>query len=92
MDKILLLAEEISQELEEIPLVKEYLVLRKNIENNEDLQDLRKKIKVSLQHGDKKTYQELLHEYETHPLVSNLKILHEEVEEILKFVKNTISA
>lgn len=90
MDKIIQKAKEIRNLIEEIPEVQEYLKLKKIIENDEELKDIRKKI-VELKSKDlleeAKNLQEI---HDTHPLVHNFYLLKEELRNILQMVKDII--
>jgi len=86
----------LKREIMDRPCVKEYLQLRAQIEQNEELSSLRDEIRsaqrqLSLSMGDaakhaanKGKYIQLQAKYDNHPLIVNFASVKEDVDELLK--------
>ena len=82
--------------------VKAYFNLKKQIEQNAELSELREKIRVHAQEmtknmdnddiyfKNKEIYEHLLHEYNGHPLIVDYNAVVEEVNSLLRQLKNII--
>jgi cell fate (sporulation/competence/biofilm development) regulator YmcA (YheA/YmcA/DUF963 family) len=93
---------DLQEELQNSELVKEYFRLRKIIEENEEIRLLKQKInkaqvKLSLTMSDqsahaknKQEYEELVHDYESHPLINNFSLLQSEVRELLQNIADLL--
>lgn len=89
MNRIDQLARELRQELENLDIIKEYNKVKSEVDSNQDLNYLKAKIAKST--NDKELHRKLLDEYNSHPLVSNLHELENEVEVLLKEVTEIIN-
>jgi len=90
MDKVIDLAKEISNQIYELPEAKEYLKLKKLIDEDEEIQQLQKDI-IKLQNaGDEKVAEELLSRLNSIPLVINYKSVREELASSLKIVSDIL--
>ena len=91
MDKIIELTKELRSELENTSEFQEYLRLKKILEENDSLRELRENI-ARLGHEnkieEKKNLQTI---YDNNPLVVNFEIAKEEVKNILQTVKDILS-
>ena len=85
----------------EVKEVKQYLLLKEEIVNSQELKDLQLKLKKSqkkmaLSLGtssykqNKSKYLELKNKYENHPLVVNFNVMQEEVSYLLKTLENKL--
>lgn len=103
-DPLLIKAKTLSRALQNESCVKEYFSLRAQIAADPYLAKLGKDIEetqrrlVPLAHHNQNEYllakaslTEMRQDYESHPLVSNLKAVHEEVEELLLTISKEIS-
>lgn len=90
MDELIKSAKEIREDVDNLPLVKEYYRLKELYENDKELEKLRKEIARLASEGKEEERKNLLHIYETHPLVSNYTSVKEEVMELLLSIKNII--
>ena len=90
MDKIIALAKEIREDVDNLPEVKEYYRLKELYENDKELAALRKQIAKLKLEGKEKERNDLLKTYNSHPLVNNYNIAKEEVKEILLNLQNII--
>ena len=87
----------LKEELYSLPLIKEFLKIKQEINDNERLSNLDKNIK-RLQHQScknndktaKETYLKLKEEFDNDPLVVNYQILYEEVNNLLKEIKQIL--
>ncbi len=89
----------VKESLFSLPLVKEYLNIKEQVENNEELASFDKlltKYKKEMTNNfaddeaykiSKSNYEEIISKYENHPLVVNYKALKEEVTDLLNEVK-----
>lgn len=75
-------------------IVKEYFSLKDLIENNYELNKLKKKIKYlkkcQMNEKDKKFIQDLLNEYNSNPLIVNFKTIQFELVQLLEEIKTEI--
>ena len=90
MDKVLLKAKELSDELKKEPLVVEYLRVKEIFENDQELEKMRKEIAKLSSNKNDPDYKRLKNEYENHPLVSNYYELKSQVVELLNQIKDII--
>lgn len=87
----------LKEELYSLPLIKEFLKIKQEINDNERLSHLDKNIK-RLQHqicknndkAAKEKYLKLKEEFDNDPLVVNYQILYEEVNNLLKEIKQIL--
>jgi len=88
MDKILEKAKELKKEINDIPEVKEYLRLKELVENNEELNEIRLKMKNLSRKSQE--YLELEKAYLSHPLMVNYLYVKEEMIKVLGNIKEII--
>ena len=88
MDEILKKAEEIKAELYSLPEVKEYLKLKKLVEENEEIQSLN--IQLKQVNGDEELEKKLLEELNNNPLLINYNQAKDEVIGILNIIGGII--
>lgn len=85
----------------EVKEVKQYLLLKEEIVNSQELKDLQLKLKQSQKNmalslgtstyeENKKKYLILKDKYEKHPLVVNFNVMQEEVSYLLKTLENKL--
>ena len=85
----------------EVKEVKQYLLLKEEIVNSQELKDLQLKLKKSQKEmalslgtssyeQNKSKYLELKNKYENHPLVVNFNVMQEEVSYLLKTLENKL--
>lgn len=86
MDKVIESAEALKSALLAKEEIKEYLHLKSLIEKDENLSNIRQKIKAA--NGKEKV--RLINEYNASPLVMNYLSIKEEVDEILLSISNII--
>ena len=91
MDKLIELSEELKKELDSLPLFQEYSFLKKEIENNKELKELKRKIILAKKDNNLEEHQRLLDEYNSHPLVVNFLELQEEVLDYLKTIGDILN-
>ena len=90
MDKGIELATEISEKIAELPEVKEYLRLKKIIDEDEEIKNLQKEI-VSLQHkGEKAKADEFLKKMNAMPIVINFEQIRGQLADTLKVISNIL--
>ena len=87
----------LKEELYSLPLIKEFLKIKQEINDNERLSNLDKNIKrlqqKSYKNNDKlakEEYLKLKEEFDNDPLVVNYQILYEEVHDLLKEIKQIL--
>ena len=90
MDEILNKANEIREEVDNLPQVKEYYRLKELYENDDELKRLRGEIARLASEGKSKERKALLEIYNSHPLVSNYNQTKEEVIILLNEIKNIL--
>lgn len=91
MSRVIELAKEIREELEDLPEFKEYMSLKGLIENDDQLASMRKEM-VRLEAEGKLEEKKNLNEiYESNPLVCNFNSAKEEVTSILESIKEILS-
>ena len=94
--------EKLKSKLFDQEIVKTYFLLKEQIEHNEELNNLRDKIRTHAQEmtknmdndeiyfKNKELYEKYLNEYNSHPLVVDYNVVIEEVNNLLKQLKNII--
>lgn len=87
----------LKEELYSLPLIKEFLKIKQEINDNERLSNLDKNIKrlqhLSCKNNDKaakEKYLKLKEEFDNDPLIVNYQILYEEVNNLLKEIKQIL--
>lgn len=91
-DEILNLTKELKEELYQSELFKQYFLLKKQIENNNELFNLRTKMKKAAKNCDQKDiFMQLQQEYYNHPLMVNFKQIEDQVWDELAMLKNIIN-
>lgn len=90
MDKIIEVANKLHEEILNIPEVKEYFSLLKEIENNQDLQNLKKEICRLEKEGKKEEKDNLLKILNSNPLILNLQEIKKEIIPILEQIKQNV--
>ena len=88
VDKIL---EELKSELDNLPEIQEYLSLKKALEENKELKQMRLEIARLQNEGKKEEHDNLLNLYNSHPLVVNYTLAKEEVKNLLLQIKDILS-
>ncbi|HPS19251.1 MAG TPA: YlbF family regulator [Bacilli bacterium] len=91
MDKIAQLTDELASDLQELPEIKEFLRLKKLMETNKELADMRSNIARLTQDNKEEEKANLLAIYNSHPLVNNYNIAKEEAARILRTIQNILS-
>ena len=91
MDKVIEIANKLSDEIKQRPEVIEYLKYKGLMENSEELQGFRKEIAKLTASNNLKERDELLAKYNTHPIVANYENYREEVIELLNSIKEIIN-
>lgn len=91
MDKVLELAEELKKELDALPLFIEYKRVKNDLENNPEIQELKKEIVRAKNENRLQDHKELLARYNSHPLYLNFVRLDDEVSEYLKEIVNILN-
>ena len=91
MDKLIELSDGLKKELDSLPLFQEYSFLKKEIENNKELKELKRKIILAKKDNNLEEHQRLLDEYNSHPLVVNFLELQEEVFDYLKTIGDILN-
>ena len=90
MDEVIELSKKLKEEIDNLPEMKEYLKLKKLIENDTELAKMRLDI---ARLANEKKYEErdnLLQIYNSHPLVNNFYLAEEEIKNLLQSIKNII--
>lgn len=90
MDEVIELSKKLKSEIDNLPEMKEYLKLKKLIENDDELAKMRLDI---ARLANEKKYEErdnLLQIYNSHPLVNNFYLAEEEIKSLLQSIKNII--
>ena len=89
MDKIIDLTKELKEQISSLPVYKEFLKNKEILENNEELQRKREEIAKNL--NNSKLHDQLLNEYNSHPLVVNYNTSREELNATLITIKNILN-
>lgn len=89
MDKIISLSKELKELIDNEEVSKEYMKVKSLLENNEELEALRKEI-VKYKNVDKAKYDSLKERYDNHPIIINYNFLKEELLDLLKEVKDEL--
>ena len=85
-----------------VPEVKQYLLIKKEIETSEEIKRLNKEVSLAQKEmalslgtpayeDNKKKYEEAKAIYDNHPLIVNYSILEEEVSYLINEIKNKLS-
>lgn len=90
MDKIIELTTEIKALIEKEPLVIEYRRIENLYQNNNEIKAIVRKIDDANRNKNEKLKNELIKEYNEHPLVRNYIALKEEVQEFLKEISKNL--
>ena len=90
MDKIIGLTTEIKALIEKEPLVIEYRRIENLYQNNEEIKAIVRKIDDANRNKNEELKNELIKEYNEHPLVRNYIALKEEVQEFLKEISKNL--
>ena len=90
MDKIIELTTEIKALIEKEPLVIEYRRIENLYQNNNEIKAIVRKIDDANRNKNEKLKNELVKEYNEHPLVRNYIVLKEEVQEFLKEISKNL--
>ena len=91
MDKVIELAKELREEIDNLPEVIEYNKLKKLLENDEELKAMRKEIARLKMEGKEEERNNLLKNYNSHPIVNNYELAKNEVQSILLSIKDMIN-
>ena len=90
MDKGIELATEISEKIAKLPEAKEYLRLKKIIDEDEEIKALQKEI-ISLQNkGEKAKADELFKKLNSMPIVINFQEIRGQLADTLKVISNIL--
>lgn len=90
MDKIIELTTEIKALIEKEPLVIEYRRIENLYQNNNEIKAIVRKIDDANRNKNEMLKNELIKEYNEHPLVRNYIALKEEVQEFLKEISKNL--
>ena len=90
MDKVIEKANELSSEIQNTPEVKEYLRLKKLVESDKELAELRINIARCTNDNNFAERNNLLKIYNSNPLVSNYETAKENVRSLLLTIKQII--
>ena len=90
MDKIIELTTEIKALIEKEPLVIEYRRIENLYQNNNEIKAIVRKIDDANRNKNEMLKNELIKEYNEHPLVRNYIVLKEEVQEFLKEISKNL--
>lgn len=90
MDKVIEKVNELSDEIQKLPEVIEFLKNKELLENNQELQGFRLEIAKLTNDGKLKERDELIAKYKENPLVNNYENSREEVLQILNSIKEII--
>ena len=94
--------QEVVSLLNDNPLVKEYLTLKKQIEESDELKSLREQIVIhekamtqnmsddDVYFNEKEIYEDLKSEYDNNPLIVNFNNVSEELSSLLNEIKDTL--
>ena len=91
MDRILELTQELKNELDKLPLFQEYKTLKKELNDSEEIKELKKQIVRAKNENRLDDYKALLTQYENHPLVSNFNMIELEVKNYLKEITEILN-
>ena len=91
MDKILVIAQELKDELDSLPLFQEYKSLKEEMDNSSELKELKKEIVRAKNENRLDDHKKLLSQYDSHPLVVNYHIIEEEVINYLKQISEILN-
>lgn len=91
MSDVLDLAKELKAAIEEEPLVIEYRKVKSQIDDNEEIALLKKRIALAKLHKEDALHKELLDKYHNHPLVANYEYLSEEVKNLLASISQIVN-
>ncbi len=90
-ENVIAKAKALSQELANDPVIKEYLRLKKEIENNEEIKSLNENIMLlKRQKASLEEIKAAEMEYNNHPLMANYLELQKEAFSILKEIRDII--
>lgn len=90
MDKVIEEAKKLREDIDNLSEVKEYYRLKKLIEDDKELSQMRKEIARLKSLGKEEERNNLIKVYENNPLVNNFYIAKQEVQSILVTIKNII--
>ena len=90
MDKVIEEAKKLREDIDNLPEVQEYYRLKKLIEEDKELSQMRKEIARLKSLGKEEERNNLIKVYENNPLVNNFYIAKQEVQSILVTLKNII--
>lgn len=91
MDKVIERAKELRQEIDQLPEFQEYYHLKKQVESDTELREMKKEIVRLEVQGLKEEKKNLEAIYNSHPLINNLEASKESIREILEMLKNILS-
>lgn len=81
----------LKKELDNSSLIKEYRNLKSEIENNEELNEIALRLKMSAKLSQDKTeFLALKAQYENHPLIVNYKEVEQQVNDLLIMLKDIL--
>ena len=90
MDNLLDLAKEIQEKILDLPEAKEYLRLKKIIDEDEEIQSLKKEIVSFQKNGEKEKADELLKKLNAMPIVINFEEIRGQLADTLKVISNIL--
>ena len=91
MDRSIELAKELKAELENEPLIKEYRRIKELVDNDSEINALKKEIALAKTHKYNELHKELLDRYNNHPLIVNYESLKEEVASLLSEISKIVN-
>ena len=91
MDRVIELTIELKNELNSLPLFQEYKALKKELNESEEIKELKKQIVRAKNENRLDDHKMLLAQYESHPLVSNFNVIELEVKNYLKEITEILN-
>lgn len=83
MDELINLAQDLKKELEQLPLFIEYKKVKEAVDNSIEIKELKKQIIRAKNEGRLDEHKKLLSQYDSHPLIVNLRALEEDTKDYL---------
>ena len=90
-DELELSLEKLKKELDNSPIIQEYLSLKEVLENDQELKSMRDEIARLTNENKLKERDALLNIYNAHPIVSNYELARQEVINLLNQIKDILS-
>ena len=90
-DELELSLEKLKKELDNSPIIQEYLSLKEVLENDQELKSMRDEIARLTNENKLEERDALLSIYNSHPIVSNYELARQEVINLLNQIKDILS-